>query len=106
MLCVAWPMFNSRRWGLLTGAAVVLGWDDIEAAIYQQVPVVLVETPSQWVVTTRRFPLAIACVLDWSADLFWVFDQVRKVRCVTPRLQRQLQNAITRRCAPCLIEVI
>lgn len=102
---VAWPMFNGRRWGLRIGAAVVLGFDDIEAAIRQKCPLVLVENPRQWVMS-RGCPLAIACVLDWSADLFWIFDQVRKVRCVSNRLERRFRNAITRRRAPCLIEVI
>lgn len=102
---VAWPMFNSRRWGLRIGAAVVLGWDDIDAAIRQECPLVLVETPRQWVMT-RGCPLAIACVLDWSADLYGLFDQVPEIRCVSPQLKRRLDNSITRRRAPCPIKVI
>jgi hypothetical protein len=102
---VAWPMFDGRRWALRTGAAVVLGWDDIGAAIQQQCLLVLVETPRQ-LVMTRGSPFAIACVLDWGADLYGVFDQLPEVRCISARLRRRLQATITQRRAPCPIKVI
>jgi hypothetical protein len=101
---VAWPMFDGRSWALRTGEAVVLGYDDLDAAIRSACALALVENPRQWVMT-RSCPLAIACVLDWSADLYGVFDRVPKILCASRRLQDRLIKSTTRRPPPCPIEV-
>jgi hypothetical protein len=101
---VAWPMFDGRHWALRTGAATVLGYDDIGIAIRSECRLALVENPRDWVMT-RGCPLAIACVLDWSADLYWIFDQLPGICCVSERLARRLTESLSRRRAPCPITV-
>lgn len=89
---VAWQPRRPDIWWLRLGVATILGADAIDASHWRGEPVVLHETPEDWV----RARGEGAVILDWSIDLYPILSLAPSVKCSTNLLAARLRKALDR----------
>lgn len=84
-------------WWRRIGLADTLGDDAIEYAACTRAPLVLHETPLDWL----RARAEGAVVLDWTMNPRIVFSPVTEIHCTTPALAATLQKRFAEVSRPC-----
>ena len=74
-----------RRYGDETP---ILGAQALAQAIFERQPLVLWETPLQWLLQRRSGSV----VLDWGVDLRPIFEDIPAINCQSPALSDRLQQ--------------
>ena len=87
---VAYFPEQPRLWWLHKGTATILGEEDLSRASYYDQPILLVETPLDWL---RK--QSTACIVDWTCDPRFVLRLVHEVRCSTSRLKNRLSARVS-----------
>jgi len=88
---VAWVAADPARWWLRRRMAVILGMEAVETADYMREPLLLFDTPLDWLKAGKRG----AVVLDWKAHLpFWLPCNA-PIKCQNERLARKVTAALT-----------
>ncbi len=88
---VSWLWRDPSQWWRRRGDGDVLGERALKRAEWCGDPVVLYETPSDWLDSRD---IAAVCVLDWSCDPRWVLRHANKVVCASHRLRQRLRRRI------------
>lgn len=89
---VAWHPHRPGRWWVRTGAAVFLGEDALIDARWHAKPLLIHETPRDWIIAGCDG----AVILDWRADLYPSFIGIADLRCATTRLAARLRETLAR----------
>ena len=88
---VSWLWRDPSQWWLRRGDAIVLGEHALKRAEWCGYPVVLYETPSDWLDSRD---IAAVSILNWSCDPRWVLRHAGKVICTSGRLEERLRRRI------------
>ena len=86
---VAFFQDDPGRWWLRFGdESPILGARTLARAAWEHQPLILWETPLQWLLKRRRG----CCVLDWGANLRPLFDEIPEIACQSGALSERLQR--------------
>ena len=88
---VSWLWREPFQWWIRRGDAIVLGERALKRAEWCGDPVVLYETPSDWLDSRD---IAAMCILNWNCDPRWVLRHADKVICASGRLGERLRSRI------------
>jgi hypothetical protein len=93
---VAWFPDRARKWFRWRLLGMHLGDLALRHAQFLQRPILLLETPADWV----RSPAGSIVVIDWRCNLRALFGEVPEVRCASISLKRFLQQRLSEQVAP------
>ena len=86
---VAFIQDEPERWWCRHGDETpILGAPALARAMFERQPLVLWETPLQWLLQRRSGSV----VLDWGADLRPIFEEIPAVNCQSPALSDRLHR--------------
>ncbi len=87
---VAWGD-DPTRWWLRRRMAVILGMEAVETADYMREPLLLFDTPLDWLRAGKRG----AVILSWDAHLPFYLPEHAPLHCASSRLAKRLRDALT-----------
>ena len=88
---VAWVAADPARWWLRRRMVVILGMEAVETADYMREPLLLFDTPLDWLKAGKRG----AVILSWDAHLPFYLPEHAPLHCASNRLAKRLRDALT-----------
>jgi hypothetical protein len=88
---VAWFPDDPDSWWVCRRIGVILGMAAVEDAEFLHEPLIIFETPADWVSAGRKG----ICIIDWAAHLAFHLPSNRPLLCQTERLSKKLIRALT-----------
>lgn len=94
---VAWGFGEPFKWWRRHGHVTYLGLHEIDRhKSFPEKPLRLVANPSEWL---RDGGLAV-CILDWSAPLLPLMDELGEVVCEDPEVEKRLREKLAEESRP------
>jgi hypothetical protein len=99
---IAWAPEKPSTWWTLNDVVTHIGTDPLSHAAWTGKPAYFVETPQRFIECGKR----VACVIDWTADIYGIVASCERVICETDALTRRMRETILAQNRPAIVDRI